>query len=584
MSGPVSVVPTSLARDDEDATGRADQLAAARKDYTYDYSYQDLCFTGDLPKTESFDAPYMSQSLAATAEFQLQKAGQQASAMASGLLDRLRGEAAPDDSSEGRVTDPAEYDAMIAHLKRPLAADAWRDPERTDLAFAWQRIAGAVPTLLRGVTTVPSHFPVTQAHLDRALARFGLASVRLDALAAEGRLFLADYARFDGVPCGTYLPRASGRDPSTATRKFLAAPMALFASIAGRGLLPIAIQCGQRPDAKTPILTPADGARWTLAKTIVQSADANLEGIVVHFGFTHMLAQRFILAARRQLSARHPLLALLAPHFRYTLAANAYARKTLVVPDGTQDRVLAPRLEATLAILRESVREIRIEDLDPRIAAKRAGLDDASVLTHPFRDDQLTVFDATRRWVEGYVNLAYTTDADVAADVELRAMVDEIGSPDGGRLRDLCAGMSLATRADATDFVARILHRVSTYHAGINYGWYDWMAYVPNMPAATSLPMPTVDEPVDENSWLGLMPPRGVGWEQLAQVHSVDSIHVEFIGQYEGGFADPRVAPLLATLRADLANAEKVIESRNASRLFPYVPLLPSRTTASIES
>ncbi|MBN8611522.1 MAG: hypothetical protein J0L92_13100 [Deltaproteobacteria bacterium] len=576
--------PTSLARHDPDPSGRAQGLARSRSDYTYDYAYQDLCFTGDLPKSESFDAPYMAQSLAATAAFEAERMGTRASSFATGVLDRLRGQDAPDASDEGRVTDPAEYDAMIARFKRPLAADAWRDPSRADLAFAWQRIAGAVPTLLRGVKRVPSHFAVTQTHLDAALARFGVAPRRLEALADEGRLFLADYARFDGIPCGTYPPRVSGRDASSATQKFLAAPMALFTSIEGTGLLPIAIQCGQRPDARTPIVTPADGARWLLAKTIVQTADANLEGIVVHFGYTHMLAERFILAARRQLSPRHPLLALLAPHFRYTLAANAYARKTLVVPDGTQDRVLAPRLEATLAILRESVREIRIEDLDPRLAAKNAGLEDTSALAHPFRDDQLTVFEGTRRWVEGYVDLAYASDEDVATDVELAAMVDEIGSPDGGRLRDLCRGMRLATRADVTDFCARIVHRVSTYHAGINYGWYDWMAYVPNMPAATSMPMPTIDQPVDDASWLAMMPPRGLGWGQLAQVHGVDAIHVSFLGQYPEGFADPRVAPLLGRFRADLEAAEQTIGARNATRLFAYPHLLPSRTTASIES
>lgn len=577
----MSAPPTTPAND-PDAEGRARTLEAAREAYTYDYSYQDLCFTGELPKSEQFDLPYIEQSVKATAALKANRAG--ASVVELGVelggalvheVPSMRGLVAALENAgdTGRVGSIEEYEGMFRAIRRPASIDVWRE----DWAFAWQRVAGAVPTLLRRLDAADDRLPVTGAHLEAALGP----GLTLDAAREEGRLFLADYARFDGIPCGVYPPDAK----KDAVQKHMAAPLALFCATPDRGLLPVAIQCGQRPGPREPIYTPADGARWRLAKTVVQVADANLEGIVVHFGYTHMIVQRFILAARRQLSARHPVLALLSPHFRYTLGANDYSKKELVTPNGTQDRVLAPALEATLAVLRESIREVSFDDLDPALAAAAAGVDDAAVLEHPFRDDQLTVWAALRRWVEGYLALYYPRDADVAADVELRAMVAEIASPDGGRLPRLVGGVRLDSRAGLADLAARIIHRASSYHAAINYDWFDWMAFVPNMPAVQRIPMPPPGVPVDDSTLLDMLPPRGLGWEQLAQVYSVDSIHVSFLGEVpDGHFTDPRVAPLLERFRRELADAEAIIEARNRARRLPYTCLLPSRITASINS
>lgn len=577
-----------LPQNDPDPDGRAATLATARSEYRYDYGYQGLCFTRDLPARERFDRPYLEQgakaSLALKANDAIASVRRRAGevtegveAIVSGVLSGDLGhparEAVADLRASGdtaRVGSLDEYDAMFQTLREPAAKAVWRE----DWAFAWQRIAGAVPTLIRRVDAPLDHLGVTDAHVAAALGD----GVTLDAARGEGRLFVCDYRRFDGIPGGRYPPTDPGGVP-----KHVQAPIALFYASADRGLRPVAIQCGQTPDA--PIHTPSDGLRWGLAKTVVQVADANLEGVVVHFGYCHLIVQRFVLAARRQLSARHPLLALLAPHFRYTLAANDFSREDLVTPDGTQDRVLAPALEATLAVLRESIREVELDDLDPLVAAERAGVDDLDVLpVHPFRDDQRLLFEATRRWIDAYLSLYYATDADVAADVELRAFVDEIGSPDGGRLRRLVSAGPPATRAGLVDLVARVVHRAATYHAAINYNWYDWMAYVPNMPAAASIPMPRLDQPVDESTLLAMMPPRSLGFEQLAQVWSVDSIHVEMLGDYPQGFADPRVAPHLERFRAELREAEATIDARNTERRLAYPCLKPSRVTASIHS
>lgn len=553
--------PPTLPQHDPDPARRAAALARARDAYAYDYSYQSLPFVKDLPAAEDFGPRYMAHGALGGARVKENRAAYAAAVR-------------PVEPDLARARSLGDFDAMIRTLEAPAAQGLWRD----DDAFAWQRVAGAVPTAIRGIDRLPDHFPVTQAHFARALGD----GDSLDAARAEGRLFLCDYAVFDGAPCGRYPPRAKDGLP-----KHLPAPLALFCAVPGSraGLRPVAIQCGQRPGPEQPIYTPADGMRWALARLAVQVADANLEGIVVHFGHTHLVPQAIILAARRCLSEDHPVLRLLAPHFEFTLAANQYARKALVAPDGVQERVLAPTLPATHEILRAAVRAVHYDDLDPTLDARRRGVDRRDALpVYPFRDDGEAVWGAIVRWVDDYLALYYPGDAEAAADVELRAMLDELRSPDGGRVPRLVEGASTETRADIAALVARVIYRVSAYHAAINYNWWPWMGYAPNAPSVIVAPVPGPGEVADEAALLAMMPPLGAAWETIAQIYGVAAIAANRLGEYPDGFDDPRVAPRRDAFARALEAVEAAVIARDAGRFAPYTCMRPSRVTASVNS
>lgn len=572
---------------------RADALAAIREQYQYDYAYQSLCFVKDLPKQESFSPHYMKQALQGMSKIHLNHARFTGRELLDGLhgslahaRDALTGHAQHDHPQETllsalreasdttRASSTATFAAMFKAIEAPACAPIYQE----DWAFAWQRIAGAVPVLIRSIDRLPANFPVTQQHFERALG----AGHRLDAALSEGRLFLCDYAMFDGIPTGTYPPQAAD-----GIRKFLQAPLALFCATptARGGLAPVAIQCEQRPGPDNPIYTPADGARWAFAKALVQIADANLEGITVHFGYCHMLIERFVLAARRHLSPQHPLLQLLAPHFEFTLAANQHAASSLVVPNGTQDRILSPTLPATLSVLRDGVRSIELADLDPTVDFARRGTHSRDALpAYPFRDDGLETWAAIHRWVDAYVRLYYLSDADAAGDFELRAMLDEIGSLDGGQLPRLVAGEHTDTVSRVIELAARVIFRASTYHAAINYNWWDWMGFVPNMPSVGCRGPLDPHEDANADTLLELLPPMGVAWETIAQIFGVNSIWANTLGGYPASFDDPRVAPLLANFRSDLVAANDTIKARNLTRPIAYNVLRPPFITASINS
>ena len=427
--------------------------------------------------------------------------------------------------------------------------------------------------MLRRLDRLPAYLlPVGDAHVARALGREGVGVAQA---LSEGRLYVADYAAFAGLRGGT----------TDGMAKYVWAPVALFVAHAG-GLAPVAIQVGGHAGGAESLVGPWEEARWMLARTVVQAVDESHQGVITHVGVCHMVIQRFILAARRQLAPWHPLMRLLAPHFENTLAVNQVARKSVLSPGGTQDRLLAPLLEDQLALLTRSVADVDLASLDPTIELSRRGVHETECLpVYPFRDDSLPIFHATRDFVAGYLSLYYASDADVAADPELAAFVAEIGAPDGGRLPRMMAGVRVETVADVVDLAARIVFRATTFHAALNDASYDWVSFAPNMPCAAFAPFPPAGTAIADDALIRMLPSVSLSWEVITATYNVAEIGKNRLGRYDDAhFGDPRVSPLVELFQGRLAAIEAETIEKNAGRLVPYEYLLPSRITASINA
>lgn len=535
-----------------DAPARADRLARARDEYEYDFSYANLCFVKSLPLSEMFPPRYLAQGAEVTIRLEANRA------------------AAKVGSWLSKDASPIEtWSKMFPMLPAPLALAHWRE----DWCFAWQRLAGPTPNAIRRTDRLPDALAVTDADLRRVLGT-DKASIA-DALASH-RLYVADYALFEGAATGITDGHA----------KFLWAPIVLFcvdAAFPGK-LRPVAIQTGGQRGDRSTLYFPGD-RDWLLARTAANVADENLQGVVVHLGWCHMVIERFILAAHRQLSVEHPLYVLLSPHFETTLAVNQVAKKSVVSPGGVQDRLLAPTIETQTDILNRSVGQLDLASLDPIVDYARRGVADAEALPmYPFRDDALAIWSALRCFVEGYVRLYYASDADVIGDAELAAFVREVGAERGGRLPAMVAGFAPKTVADVVDLISRVLFRATAYHATINNSNYDWAACVPSMPTAGYAALPDRAR-ASEADLPRMLPPSEIGWETITATYQVANLHIDWLGKYDPDhFVDGRVAALVQAFQGELASAEAQVGVRNAERPMPYLFLLPSRITASINA
>lgn len=134
---------------------------------------------------------------------------------------------------------------MFGTLRLPEVADSFRDDE----AFAYWRVAGPNPLLIRRVDALPANFPLGEEQFRRVM---GADDSLLEA-AASRRLYLLDYAEL-----GKLAPSGAVDKLLTGTG-FAYAPIALFALGKDRArLLPVAIQCGQDP-ATHPMFVASRG-------------------------------------------------------------------------------------------------------------------------------------------------------------------------------------------------------------------------------------------------------------------------------------------------------------------------------------
>jgi len=464
---------------------------------------------------------------------------------------------------EGRATSLADYDAIFCTIDVP----AIRGTYQLDRTFARMRLAGPNPAMIEQVKRPSSNLPITEVHYQVAMDDL---EDSLDLAGAEGRLFQLDYAGLDGLLEGTY----------PGFRKYMPAPIALFAvprSGDARALRPVAIQTEQRTSSASPVLTPADGEAWLVAKNAVQVADGCYHEAVSHLARTHFLVEPFVIATKRQLSKRHPLHVLLEPHFEGTLYINDSAQSALIAAEGGVNRLLAPSIDSARIAAILGVQSFPFDEagLEKQLVAR--GVDDPEKLPdYPFRDDGRLLWAAIHAWVSRYVALYYADDDHVTGDYELQAWAAELLSFEGGRVVGFGQGGGVKTRDYLIEVVTTLIFTASAQHAAVNFPQGSVMSYTPAQPLAAYAPS------TPDASLLDVLPPLDQALAQTELGRSLGLAYYTQLGRYKDGtFRDPRVADPLSEFQAELDRIEAVIVERNKHR-EPYTDLLPSKIPQSI--
>lgn len=550
-----------LPQHDPNPEARAQELAAQTEAYRYNRNHYGALFADKVPRDDNYDPKYIAGSAGSEALMIASRATQSTDAWpeepAGALGQRIA--VATGHLPDSRPTDLSGYEALLPRNARPLAFNRLDD----DDFFAWQQVAGATPITLRGIDALPENLPIDAEIFDRALN----GTDRLDSALAEGRLFLIDYALFDGMATGQ----------TAGLQKYLWAPLALFVRSPAGPLRTVAIQTTQRPGADSPIWTPRDGVAWKMAKTAVQTAEMNFNGVVAHFGLCHLVAEVLVCVSRRRLAPAHPLLRLLAPHFEYTLAVNETARTSLLSPGGTQDKLQSGTLEDNFRVVNKVLSELRYDAIGARAEFAARKVDSVERLpVYPFRDDGLPLADALQRWAAGYLGLYYASDDDVRNDTELRAWAAELA--EGGGFHAMPA---LDTVQALSRFVGDLLWRITGFHAVINYAGWEYAAWAPGMPSAAFGPGPRVG--ATEEDWFAMLPPLSVANGMMETMNRLAGTRLNRVGEFAPGhFTDPRVQPWVDALQRELSGIEADTAARDAKRPWSFPFLKPSRVTASI--
>ncbi len=490
-----------------------------------------------------------------------------------------------------------------------MALSEGQQPWQQDWFFGYQQLAGFNTTNLQGVTTARSEarggvdltallakLPITDKILQRVV---GDPQVTLESAARAGLLYVCDYTMLEGIPSG----------PLLGEMRYHAAPIALFywnqqpppgyppLNAGTRGVMqPVGIQLGQTPDPETtPIFTPQDGSKWQIAKFFVQNASAIQHETVAHLGACHLTIEPMIVATNRQLPPEHPIYVLLKPHFRFTIAINDAALGSLVAPGGVVASVLSTTIDGSMAMVRDAHLAWRFDEQEPRRLFRSRGVSSDELPGFPFRDDTLLLWDALFTFVGKYLSLYYTTDADVIADHELQAWVNELVSPLYASVRGMDGLVNIGTteapryQIQSRDYLIRVVTQIiyiaGPQHASVNYAQYPMMAFSPGASGTVYQEPPTKSSAVE--SPLAWMPPLDVSLYWLSFAYLLSMTQYDTLGFYSTDprkpyFADPRVDELAIALQGDLTVAELEIRTRNRSRPMPYLMQLPSMIPNSI--
>jgi arachidonate 15-lipoxygenase len=603
-----TMIPT-LPTEDPRPTERQSRLLTARGTYTYDHErLSPLPLAARVPTSDGPAAAWFGElaKLLVMVRANVWRVGRGIEASRANDLDLKRvAEAVAADSPgaaknafkeivdlaangfvKGRPSGRKDYAALFQSLDLPDNASTYH----WDASFARMRVAGPNPMVIRRLAARDDRFPVTDAHL-RAVLGDGDS---LEAAAKEGRLYLADYTSLEGLKLGVHVDLDQSVVANASTRsspKHLATPLALFAVPAARGqaasgaraLRPVAIQLGPRPGPDTPIFTPGDGWGWTIAKSLVQTADGHFHQVAAHFAGTHMVVEPFVIATLRQLDRSHPLRVLLEPHFEGTLYINDAAETMLLADKGGVDLLMSSTIAESRALSGKVVQAWVFDASAPPDALRLRGvLDPEALPDFPYRDDGLLVWDAIRKWVGTYLRVYYRGDADVLADTELQAWAREVRADDGGRMKSFAPTGRVESLEYLASAAALVIFTASAQHAAVNFPQRELMSYTPAMPLAAYHPAPTSKEGLSAQDYLDLLPPLDMAHMQRDLGTLLGGLRHTRLGQYDKGtFTDPRVSAPLAAFQGRLAEIEKIIQERNTARPA-YGFLRPSLIPQSI--
>ena len=452
----------------------------------------------------------------------------------------------------------------------------------TDEAFAWYRLTGSSPAV---ITMCSMQF----------LFRLGLAQNQtlLD-LMNEKLLFVLDYSAF------AYIPPGNPTDGSLP--KYTMGSIALFKAINNTNypklqLQPVCIQLIAN-DQTTQLIYPNDAdIKWKMAKTVVQSNDADY-ALFAHLAGTHFVIESFLVATYRLLPIGHPLYVLLDKHFEVSAFVNELAVDYIFKYNSTYATLTSPALGPQLYLLAEFTAGITARDMTFPARIKERGMDECPLLDYPYRDDGMLLWNAILKWVNDFLGVYYEDHREVLKDVHLCAWLRELESSTGGNVKWINSTLNFNesnARDSLASLVASVIYIASVEHASLSIPNRSLMQFTGAFPLALYAGKSVIFKAnVTEADYMSLYPPLIAGrlqalLEDLAgafrytRLGFYDSCVTEnCTGQYfvdhisQQFYGDPReVIIALKSFHCQLDHATVVIMKRNIYRPKPYVEMLP---------
>ncbi|MFN6469804.1 MAG: lipoxygenase family protein [Nostoc sp. SerVER01] len=477
-------------------------------------------------------------------------------------------------------------------FQKPEVAKNWQ----SDIEFGRQRLNGMNPVMIRkckpGDINTDGNFAVNNEIINPVRGK----DIDLTSALAENRLYILDYPIFNKIITA---------DLADQLGRYLQSPICLFYVDDQKQLVPVAIQLEEKTGAKnenikqifTPNSLPED---WSAAKLAVVSADLAYHEMLSHLLNTHLIIEPFAVSTNRKLSPQHILYQLLKPHFFNTLPINDMARNIFLGRGRLFDKTASLGYVGSNEILNRGYNGINYSyeqtenqaqglnfyqlALPYNLVARQVD----ELPNYYYRDDALLIWDAIKNYVDDVLRSHYKNDAEIIGDHQLQNWKDELlnnGNIKGLLTPDKCN--QLNTLDDLIEIATNIIFTATAQHSAVNFGQYDYAAWIPNNPFAVYKPFLDLFEPESENkvTLAQRLPKR---FQSIVQIVLVKLLTIappyssKSLLTLTNPFSEPMAKQAFNKFQTSLQEIETKISIRNASVSQPYTYLLPSRIAQSI--
>ncbi|XP_036066676.1 arachidonate 12-lipoxygenase, 12R-type isoform X1 [Oryzias melastigma] len=438
---------------------------------------------------------------------------------------------------------------------------------KEDSFFAYQFLNGINPMVIKRIEALPENFLVA----DKV---FQNDPVDLNTEMEKGNIFLCDYKILDKVTTNTI----DGK------KQYLAAPLVLLHQIEDR-MMPIAIQLKQNPGQDNPVFLPSDSENdWLLAKLYVRSADFNLHELNYHLLRTHLLAEVFAVALKRNLPRVHPVYKLLVRHTRHTLQINFLARHILISEEGVFNKFAASGGEGLPHLIGKFLSNLTYKSLCIPDDIEDRGLKD--VKNFYYKEDGLNLWNIMHSFVTKILGYYYTDDGVVQKDDELQNWIKEIFEHGFLKKEETGIPQKFTTVSELVKFVTMVMFTCSAQHAAVNSGQYDFYGWMPNGPSTMQEPPPTKKGEVTKARIMGALPDARTTAFNMGTVWALSTppSDAKFLPDFkEEYFTEDGPCEEIQTFKSQLQDLSNNITKRNKTIELPYTYLDPACVEWSVD-
>jgi hypothetical protein len=229
-----------------------------------------------------------------------------------------------------------------------------------------------------------------------------------------------------------------------------------------------------RIDSELGACTP-DDPNWEAAKKLALCAATTYASLIRHFNWVHLaVGGPFAIATRNCLPANHPLRRLLWPHMFGTQYSNQLITKGQMVQGGDFETIFSFTRNGMYKLFEDSYEQYDIKSLDPELDAELRGIKDAGFDT-PALANRKAHFDVMHAHAVNYLQIYYTSDAELSADPSVIAWTDALNEMVPNRVAGLLG--DAVTLDGLARLIAALICMATVEHEILGTGLWNYQMW-----------------------------------------------------------------------------------------------------------